>query len=92
MNTPLRILATLSLLLSIGNAFAAPNAEPQPPNIVFLLADDLGGGDLHCYGHPYSRTPNIDTLARDVSRARLANKSANRRGGAHNDGWKYHGA
>jgi arylsulfatase A-like enzyme len=38
------------------------------PNVVFLLADDLGGSDLSCYGHPYSRTPNIDSLARDGTR------------------------
>ncbi len=38
------------------------------PNIVFLLADDLGTTDLHCYGHPYARTPNIDSLARDGTR------------------------
>jgi arylsulfatase A-like enzyme len=38
------------------------------PNILFLLADDLGGGDLHCYGNPYSRTPNIDSLAKDGTR------------------------
>ena len=62
-STPLR-LAALSLLLLAGNAFAADKAGQQP-NIVFLLADDLGGGDLHCYGHPFSRTPNIDSLARD---------------------------
>jgi len=61
-------LAALSLLLLAGNAFAANNAGPQAINIVFLLADDLGGGDLHCYGHPYSRTPHIDSLARDGTR------------------------
>ena len=43
-------------------------ADASKPNIVFLLADDLGDGDLHCYGHPYSRTPNIDSLARDGTR------------------------
>ncbi len=50
---------------SLSHGFAA---GPKQPNIVFLLADDLGGGDLHCYGHPYSRTPNIDTHARDGTR------------------------
>ena len=61
-------LAALFLLLLTDNSFAADKAGPQPPNIVFLLADDLGSGDLHCYGHPYSRTPNIDSLARDGTR------------------------
>lgn len=37
--------------------------DPNKPNIVFILADDLGWGDLAAYGHPYARTPNIDTLA-----------------------------
>jgi arylsulfatase A-like enzyme len=33
------------------------------PNIIFILADDLGWGDLSCYGRPDYRTPNIDRLA-----------------------------
>ncbi|XP_070577428.1 arylsulfatase A-like [Ptychodera flava] len=33
------------------------------PNVVILFADDLGYGDLGCYGHPTSHTPNIDNLA-----------------------------
>jgi arylsulfatase A-like enzyme len=35
----------------------------RPPNIVFILADDLGYGDLSCYGRPDYRTPHIDRLA-----------------------------
>lgn len=58
---PTSLLTTLLLLAC--SAFA-----DTKPNIVFLLADDLGGADLHCYGHPYSRTPHIDSLARDGTR------------------------
>ncbi len=37
--------------------------DPSNPNIVFILADDWGWGDLGCHGHPWLKTPNIDRLA-----------------------------
>ncbi|EMI18218.1 N-acetylgalactosamine 6-sulfate sulfatase (GALNS) [Rhodopirellula maiorica SM1] len=42
--------------------------EPRPPNIVFMFADDLGYGDLGCYGHPYAKTPALDQLANEGTR------------------------
>jgi arylsulfatase A-like enzyme len=44
---------------------ASAQAQPTrtPPNIVFIIADDLGYGDLGCYGQKKIRTPNIDHLA-----------------------------
>jgi len=49
---------------------AAPAASsPQPrPNIIFIMADDLGYGDLGCYGQPRIQTPNIDRLAQEGTR------------------------
>ncbi len=66
LNTMKKHLATLmACLLLCAHAFAGDSARP---NIVLLLADDLGRGDLHCYGHPYARTPNIDSLAHEGTR------------------------
>ena len=37
----------------------------QKPNIIIFIADDLGYGDLGCFGNTTLKTPNIDSLARD---------------------------
>ena len=42
--------------------------EAKPPNVLFILSEDLGYGDLGCYGHPYARTPNLDRLASEGTR------------------------
>jgi len=44
-------------------AIATTHAAPTKPNIVFILADDLGYRELGCYGQEKIRTPNIDRLA-----------------------------
>jgi len=57
------------ILLSIfGSLFSCSTAEnikslPEKPNIIYILADDLGYGDLGCYGQKIIRTPHIDKLA-----------------------------
>jgi arylsulfatase A-like enzyme len=63
------ILTLLAVLwLEQPERVRAADVTKQKPNIIFILADDSGFADFGCYGHPYTRTPSIDTLARDGTR------------------------
>jgi len=59
-------------LLIAGNFVPSAEAQPasikRPPNIIFIMADDLGWTDLGCQGSKYYETPNIDRLAREGMR------------------------
>ena len=56
-------LAVFQLLpLSVSATAATPTKDTRP-NIIFILCDDLGYGDLAVNGHPYVKSPNIDRLA-----------------------------
>lgn len=56
------------LALPCDRSVAAPVAAPAKPNIIILLADDLGYGDLSCYGATRIHTPNVDRLAAEGMR------------------------
>jgi len=54
------------VLVLLSFLFAAPHAfAQQRPNIVMIIMDDLGYGDIGSYGAPDAKTPNIDRLARE---------------------------
>jgi arylsulfatase A-like enzyme len=59
----LRLPGLILAILSFALAEASRAADADKPNIVIILADDLGYGDLGCYGHPSVRTPNLDRMA-----------------------------
>jgi len=60
-----RLSLLLCALAALGAAAClAPRPAVRPPNVVLLVADDLGYGELGCYGQEKIRTPRIDALAR----------------------------
>ena len=58
-----RLLLAGLIVAGVVAAAASEAAEPRRPNVVFILADDLGWTDLGCQGSKYYETPNIDRLA-----------------------------
>ncbi len=57
---PGRLFWILASLIGCGAVHAG---DARAPNLVILIADDLGYGDLGCYGHPTIRTPHLDRMA-----------------------------
>lgn len=57
----MKFLLLLAAFLTLIHQGAS--ARPDRPNIIIILADDLGYGDLGCYGHPSIKTPNLDRMA-----------------------------
>jgi len=73
----LRAMTALALAAPLSLVQAAPDSGPQTgphngphtrPNIILLIADDMGWGDLGSYGHPVFRTPNLDRMAAEGQR------------------------
>ena len=69
-------LLQLFCLLALSCIYSIASSQPKKampagkklPNIIFILADELGYGDLGCYGQQWIKTPNIDALAKEGMR------------------------
>jgi arylsulfatase A-like enzyme len=62
-------LVAVVALLVVAQSCAGPSEPPAaPPNILFILADDLGYGDLGCYGQQQIQTPHLDRVAAEGMR------------------------
>lgn len=53
----------LTSALALGALSLMSQAQPETPNFVVIFVDDLGYGDLSCFGHPTIMTPNLDQMA-----------------------------
>ena len=59
------IILVLIIALGITSAYAGVLQKQPSPNIVIIIADDIGYGDFGCYGNRFVKTPNINRIAKD---------------------------
>ena len=72
-------LGAATLAVPTAARASARRKKSRKPNIVFIMADDMGYGDLSCYGATKIDTPNMDAIAREVVRPGSAGLAAVRK-------------
>jgi arylsulfatase A-like enzyme len=71
-----RILAALALVFSACPLPLTAGEKAKRPNVIVILADDMGYGELGCYGHPRFKTPHLDKMAAQAVRLTQFNTPA----------------
>ena len=54
-----------ALIFGVAICIAQTSKASEKPNVILIMADDLGYYDLGCYGHPTIKTPVLDKLAKE---------------------------
>ena len=63
-----RVMMSVALVVACTMTACSSVWASETPNVIIILADDLGYGDLGCTGNPVIKTPHLDTLAADAVR------------------------
>ena len=63
-----RIAPRVVCVFAAVSAFSAAGQTAERPNVILIMTDDQGYGDLSCHGHPLLKTPNMDRLHRESTR------------------------